>query len=81
MPLSQTLRDAIRHESAGSGSYLPSFTLKLRVLLMKLLGRRGRGGYVLRLMHETGFLARFVPEFGRISLLIQHDLYHHYTAG
>jgi [protein-PII] uridylyltransferase len=47
---------------------------------LKLLSRRGRGGYALRLMHEVGFLARFVPEFERISLLIQHDLYHHYTV-
>src|SRR5256886_5681044 len=31
-------------------------------------------------MHEIGFLPRFVPEFGHISLLIQHDLYHHYTV-
>lgn len=47
---------------------------------LKLLSRRGRGGFVLRLMHEVGFLARFMPEFERISLLIQHDLYHHYTV-
>jgi len=31
-------------------------------------------------MHEIGFLSRFLPEFGHISLLIQHDLYHHYTV-
>ena len=31
-------------------------------------------------MHDVGFLSRFLPEFGRISLLIQHDLYHHYTV-
>ncbi|MDQ2921365.1 MAG: [protein-PII] uridylyltransferase [Acidobacteriota bacterium] len=79
VPLSQTLRDAMRQS-------LPAVDRKFRLsaeasrAFMKLLGRRGRGGYVLRLMHEIGFLARFVPEFGRISLLIQHDLYHHYTV-
>ena len=46
---------------------------------LSMLRRRGRVGHVLRLMHEVGFLGRFLPEFGRISLLIQHDLYHHYT--
>jgi [protein-PII] uridylyltransferase len=47
---------------------------------LKLLSRRGRGGFVLRQMHEIGLLSRFIPEFERISLLIQHDLYHHYTV-
>jgi len=78
-PLSQTLRDAMRQS-------LPAVDRHFRLsaegprAFMKLLGRRGRAGYVLRLMHEIGFLARFVPEFARISLLIQHDLYHHYTV-
>jgi [protein-PII] uridylyltransferase len=79
VPLGQTLRDAMRLS-------LPAVDVNFRRspeasrAFMKLLARRGRGGYVLRLMHEVGFLARFVPEFGRISLLIQHDLYHHYTV-
>ena len=79
VPLSQTLRDSMRQT-------LPSVDGKFRRspeasrAFMKLLGRRGRAGYVLRLMHEIGFLARFLPEFGHISLLIQHDLYHHYTV-
>ena len=79
VPLSQTLRDAMRQS-------LPAVDRNFRIsaeasrAFMKLLGRRGRGGYALRLMHEIGFLDRFVPEFGRISLLIQHDLYHHYTV-
>nr|MBA3440792.1 [protein-PII] uridylyltransferase [Pyrinomonadaceae bacterium] len=48
-------------------------------LFLRLLQRRGRVGRALRSMHETGFLGRYLPEFNRISLLIQHDLYHHYT--
>jgi [protein-PII] uridylyltransferase len=79
VPLSQTLRDAMRQS-------LPAVDRGFRLsaeasrAFIKLLGRRGRAGYVLRLMHEIGFLARFLPEFGHISLLIQHDLYHHYTV-
>ena len=79
VPFSHTLREAMRQS-------LPAVDRNFRVsaaascAFRKLLGRRGRGGYILRLMHQVGFLARFVPEFGRISLLIQHDLYHHYTV-
>lgn len=47
---------------------------------LELLRRRGRAGYVLRLMHDLGLLARVMPEFGRISQLVQHDLYHHFTV-
>src|SRR5215831_18439945 len=50
------------------------------VAFFKLLHRHGRAGYVLRLMHDVGFLSRIIPEFGRISLLVQHDLYHHFTV-
>ena len=31
-------------------------------------------------MHELGVLERFVPEFGRLSCKVQHDLYHRFTA-
>jgi [protein-PII] uridylyltransferase len=79
VPLSQSLRDAIRQSLPALDRNFRRSTEASQAFL-KLLGRRGRGGYVLRLMHETGFLSRFLPEFGRISLLIQHDLYHHYTV-
>jgi len=31
-------------------------------------------------MLETGLLSAYIPEFGRIELLVQHDLYHIYTV-
>lgn len=75
---SHDLRDAVSRSLAavdrefrGSAEIADSF--------LALLRRRGRVGRALRLMHETGFLGRYLPEFNRISLLIQHDLYHHYT--
>jgi [protein-PII] uridylyltransferase len=47
--------------------------------LVEMLGRRGRVAGALRMMHETGFLGRFLPEFARITFLVQHDFYHKYT--
>lgn len=79
VPLSQTLRDAMRQSLAAVHLDFRRSHEASRAF-MKLLARRGRAGYVLRMMHEIGFLTRFVPEFRRINLLIQHDLYHHYTA-
>jgi [protein-PII] uridylyltransferase len=47
---------------------------------LELLGERGRVGHPLRLLQQTGLMGRYLPEFDRVSMLIQHDLYHHYTV-
>ncbi|HKP86722.1 MAG TPA: [protein-PII] uridylyltransferase, partial [Blastocatellia bacterium] len=46
---------------------------------LEILRRRGRVALALRAMHETGLLGRLLPEFARITFLVQHDFYHKYT--
>ena len=49
-------------------------------IFVDILRWRGRVGLTLRAMHETGFLGRYLPEFGRVSFLVQHDFFHRYTV-
>ncbi|MHB8174592.1 MAG: [protein-PII] uridylyltransferase, partial [Nitrospirota bacterium] len=49
-------------------------------LFMDMLERIGRLHETLQDMHGMKVLGRFLPEFGAISALVQHDLYHKYTV-
>jgi [protein-PII] uridylyltransferase len=79
LPLTRELRSVLREKAALVGGGIRR-SREAGDTLLRLVSHRGRVAIALRALHETSVLQRLVPEWARITFLVQHDFFHKYTV-
>ncbi len=81
LPLHPDLVQMVRQLVAGGlvdGRFLRA--TGVTETLLEILNQRGNVAPTLRAMHEAGLLGRLVPEFGKMTNLVQHEYYHQFAV-
>ena len=68
------------HEASRAINKSFRYNTKNRETFRSILEKKGQVTRILRLMHRTKVLDNYMPEFGAMDCLVQHEFFHRYTA-
>jgi [protein-PII] uridylyltransferase len=78
--LSSELQQLIRARLPLVANRTFQYARAAREIFIAILSHRGDVGRILRAMHEVDLLGAYLPEFGELTCLVQHEFFHRYSA-